>query len=295
MHKPFEERNQTDAARRKLKSLADTSGIDIALVSALANFTWDYDPKFGSEAIGWVDNKTFSKAANQQLHSIAETLGLRLDFELDRDQAVKDLIRVHGDQFPDMVWTNFCVAAVTKNYGRVSEFASHNYLRGLNDSRASVLEWSGKRVGLIEIARNLFLKLFRGGTMERQNLGYLWCDLTLSLNYANPKPMTVTPWIDQLLASIDSLPQSSGLQDLVGCCKGHVGGDKHFKQEVLQALAYSDILRVNGLPVTKTFIAERRDELSSHFYSNEWSFPLRFWSEKGGAVNRAAIPTHKKA
>ncbi|WP_339682413.1 hypothetical protein [Gimesia maris] len=37
--KPFEERNQTDQARRKLKNLAKSSGIDLELITALANFT----------------------------------------------------------------------------------------------------------------------------------------------------------------------------------------------------------------------------------------------------------------
>jgi hypothetical protein len=295
MPKPFEERNQTDTARRKLKSLAETSSIDIELVSALANFTWDYDPEFSSEAIGWVDNKKLSKTAKEQLHWIAESLGMRPDFELERDQAAKDLIRAYGDQSSATVWNNFRAAAVTKNYGRVSEFASHNYLRGINDSRAGLLAWSDKSFCLIEIARNLFLKLFRGGTMERCDLGYLWCDLTLPLEYTDPKLSKVTPWIDPLLASIDSLPPNSSLKDLIACCKGLVGGDKYFKQEVLQALAYADVLRVNGLPVTNMFIAERRDELSPHFFSNEWSFPLRFWSENGGTVNRAMIPTLKQA
>ncbi len=294
MAKSFEERNQTDTARRKLKSLAGTSGIDIELVSALANFTWDYDPEYGNEAIGWVDNKKLPKAAKEQLRWIAESLGMRPDFEVDRDQATKDLIQAYGDQSAVTLWTNFCAAAVTKNYGRVSEFASHNYLRGINESRARLLAWRGKSLRFIEIARNLFLKLFRGGTIERYDLGYLWCDLALPLKYTDPKSLKVTPWIDALLAAIDSLPPNSGLKDLIGCCKGLVDGDKYFKQEVLQALAYADVLRVNGLPVSEMFIAERRNKLSPHFYSNEWSFPLRFWSTNGGTVNRAVIPKLKK-
>jgi len=59
---------------------------------------------------------------------------------------------------------------------------------------------------------------------------------------------------------------------------------------VLQALSYADVLQVEGLPVTEMFIAERRDELAPHFYSNEWTFPLRFWSTNGGNVNRDAVP-----
>lgn len=295
MTKTFDQRNQTDSARRKLKSLAKASGIEVELVSALANFTWDYDPGFGNEAMGWVSTGALTQAAEKQLHWIAESLRLPPDFTLEFDRAADDLIRSHADQSIDGLWVNFCLAAVNKNYGRVSEFASHYYLRGVNRSRIKSLAWKGKRVGLVEIARNLFLKLFRGGTIERDDLGYLWCDLAVPLEYEVQKASTANPWIEPLLASIESLPPKSGLNDLLACCKGLIGGDKFFKQEVLQSLAYADVLRVNRLPVSEMFIADRRDELSPHFYSNEWSFPLRFWSSNGGTVDRMALPVHKPA
>ena len=184
---------------------------------------------------------------------------------------------------------------MSPNNGHVSEFASHHYLRGVNKSRINSLAWNGKRVGMVEIARNLFLKLFRGGTIERNDLAYLWCDLVVPLEYGVASASNAIPWIEPLLASIESLPPNSGLNDLLACCKGLVGGDKFFKQEVLQSLAYADVLRVTGLPVSDMFIADRHDELSPHFYSNEWSFPLRFWSSNGGTVNRKALPVHKTA
>jgi hypothetical protein len=295
MTKPFEERNQTDTARRKLKSLAAASGIDMALVSALANFSWDYDPDLRGEALGWVDNKALSTAACDQLMWIAELLGLRPDFRLEHAQAASELIQAHCNLSSTAVWNNFIDAALTKNYSQVSEFASHNYLRGIDDSKVMVLAWERDSLSLVEIARHLFFKFFRGGAVRRYDLGYLWCDLTIPLDYAHPDPLKGTPWIEALLASIGALPPHSTLKDLVRCCKGLVSGDNWFKQEVLQALSYADVLRVTGLPVTNMFIAERRNELSPHFYSNEWSFPLNFWSTKGGAVNLAALPTLKKA
>ena len=293
MTKSFDQRNQTDSARRKLKSLAKASGIDLELVSALANFTWDYDPGLGNEALGWVSNGKLTAAAEKQLRWIAESLKLPPDFTLEFDRAVNELIQSHADQSIDDIWGNFCLAAVNKNYGRVSEFASHYYLRGLNNSRIKSLAWKGKRVGMVEIARDLFLKLFRGGTMERSDLAYLWCDLVVPLEYRVEEAPTSVSWIEPLLTSIESLPPHSGLSDLLACCKGLVSGDKFFKQEVLQSLAYADVLRINGLPVSEMFIADRRDELSPHFYSNEWSFPLRFWSSNGGTVNRMALPGRK--
>ena len=294
MAKPFEQRNQTDTARRKLKSLAKVSGLDVDFVSTLASFTWDYDPEFGNEPIGWVSYAKLSNTAKEQLRSIAQTVGLDPDFELGRGQATEGLIQAHGVRSKDIVWSNFLAAAVNKNYGRVSEFASHHYLRGVNESNVSSLVWDGSTIGMVEIARNLFLKLFRGGTIERYSLAYLWCDLTIPLGYTDSLPSD-SAWLDLLLSAIEALPANSGLKDLLACCKGLVGGDKFFKQEVLQSLAYADVLRVTGFPVSDMFIAERKSELSSHFYSNEWSFPLRFWSSNGGSVNREAIPVHKTA
>ena len=294
MTKPFEKRNQTDTARRKLRSLAKASSLDVEFVSALANFTWDYDSVFRNEPIGWVNNVTLSNAAKVQLRLIAQIVELDSEFKLGRDQATEDLIQAHAKKSTNCVWSNFYDAAVNKNYGRVSEFASHHYLRGLNESRVNLLHWDTKPIGMVEIARNLFLKLFRGGSVDRYDLAYLWCDLNIPLRYGDTMPPN-SAWLDQLLSAIESLPAKSGLKDILGCCKGLVGGDKFFKQEVLQSLAYADVLRVNGLQVSDMFIAERRNELSPHFYSNEWSYPLRFWSTNGGYVNRKAIPVDKTA
>jgi hypothetical protein len=290
MAKSFEQRNQSPAAQRKLKSLAKSTGVDVDFVTALANFTWDYNPGDGSEPLGWVTNGKPGAAAKEQLNWIAERIGLESDFVLTREQAAKDLIKQHAKQSPQTVWSRFLSAAAGKNYGPVSEFASHYYLRGLNKTNVVSLSWGRQsNVGMVEIARNLFLKFFRGGSIERDDLSYLWCDMTIPIAYSegDSKP---SGWLDQLLTSIEALPAKSGLKDLLGCCKDTVGGDKFFKQEVLQALAYADVLRVAGLPVTTMFLSDHCDELSPHFYSNEWTFPLRFWSTNGGGVNRGAIP-----
>ena len=148
---------------------------------------------------------------------------------------------------------------------------------------------------MIEIARNLFLKLFRGGSIERYDLAYLWCDLVVPIEYCAVMNANKEPWLEQLLTNIESLPPKAGLKNLIACCKGLVGGNKYFKQEVLQSLAYADVIRVSELPVTDMFIAERRDDLSPHFYSNEWTFPLRFWPVNGGSVNREVIYEIKTA
>lgn len=284
MSKPFEQRNQSDTALRKLKSLAKSSGVDLKLVTTLANFTWDYDLD-----IGWVDNRRLPSTVNEQLNSVADSLGIASDIQLTRSNAEKQLLDALGHVSPRLLWSNFLAAGESQNFGHVSEFASFHYLRGLTVSRIKSLDWEDGTLGLLEIARNLFLKFFRGGSIERYNLAYLWSDLTIPIPYIQPRNRTSNEWIRKLLDRIEALPRGSGLNDLLGCCKGLVAGSKWFKQEVLQSLTYADVIRINQLPVASMFIPERRDEECPHFYSNEWSFPLRFWSANGGTVNRAAV------
>jgi hypothetical protein len=72
MDRSFKERNQSATAKRKIKSLAKVSNVPEDIVTALANFTWDYDPMFRNEAIGWVKNNDLGNAAEGQLQRIAE-------------------------------------------------------------------------------------------------------------------------------------------------------------------------------------------------------------------------------
>lgn len=292
MSKPFEQRNQSATASRKLKSLAKESGLDVKLVTTLANFTWDYDPSphFPKEATGWVDNSQLPSSASEPLKWVADSLGIASDIQLTRSAAEQLLLDAFGELSASMLWPNFLAAGTSKNFGHVSEFASFHYLRGATQSRLQSLDWGTGPMGILDIARNLFLKFFRGGSIERYNLAYLWADLCIPVETIQPPAGTSTGWVGKLLERIEALPERSGLKDLLDCCTGLVGGSKGFKQEVLQALTYADVIRVNGLTVKDMFIPERRSELGPHFYSNEWSFPLRFWSVNGGTVNRSAVP-----
>ncbi|MEM9982588.1 MAG: hypothetical protein AAF734_08835, partial [Bacteroidota bacterium] len=69
------------------------------------------------------------------------------------------------------------------------------------------------------------------------------------------------------------------LSDLLNTCKGILKGDKFFKQRALQALSYAGKLKVNDIDVAKIYLPESRDTLARHFYSNEWTYPLRMWHE----------------
>ncbi|MCA8986893.1 MAG: hypothetical protein KDA78_04595 [Planctomycetaceae bacterium] len=292
MHKPFEQRNQSDTARRKLKTLARDSGLEVSFVTALANFTWDYDPSrnFPKESTGWVKNIDLPPEAEDQLRWIADYLGVSAEKQFSQSETERQLLDALTEMSPRILWSRFLSAASSKNYGHVSEFASFHYLRGADQSRLKMLEWEKAPLGIMEITSELFCKFFRGGSIERYRLAYLWTDLTIPIQYHRSKTQASGDWINSLLDRIEALPERSGLKDLLNCCQGLMGGSKWFKQEILQALSYADVIRVNDLNVTKMFIPEHRNENSPHFYSNEWSYPLRFWSSNGGTVNRSAVP-----
>ena len=288
MQRPIELRNQSEVARRKLGSLAKASGLPVEVATSLANFTWDYDPGLSGEATGWVTDDGRGPVAKDQLERLARYLGLPIDFALTREAAGRALLRAQEEADEEALWKTFLAAVTAKSYAWLSPFASYFYLRGLTVENLASLAWETEPVRLVEIARKLFLKLFRGGAIERCNLAYLWCDRVLAIG-TPPASSLGTSWLPGLLDALASLPPKSGLADLIKACKGHVPGDKFFKQEVLQALCYAGVIRVNALPVEAIFLPDRRDQLSPHFYANEWTFPLRFWSSNGGVVKRPAL------
>lgn len=282
----FKQRNKSDSALRKLKTLSKASGLDIKLVTTLANFTWNYDSEYGNDPKGWVRNGILDNNAQQELSWLSEFLKLPENFVLTKEQAEHDLITQYKKIDTCSLWHNFLSSAASKNYSGISEFASYHYLHGLNSVNIQELDWN-KNLTLIGIANKLFLKLFRGGAIERYDLGYLWCDLTVNLKPTITSNLSEN-WVPDLLSTIANIKQKPSLSDLIKACKGIIAGDKYFKQEVLQGLSYAEILEINSASISDIFTPSKRDELSPHHYSNEWTYPMRFWNTNGGNVNRSA-------
>lgn len=286
MSDEFKQRNTSDTALRKLKTLSKISGLDIRLVTILANFTWNYDCEYGNEAKGWVKNDDLDKDAQKALSWLSEFLQLPEDFLLTQEQAQHDLINQYKKIDTRSLWNNFLRSAVSKNYSGISEFSSYHYLHGLNSVNIRELDWN-KNLTILSIANKLFLKLFRGGAIDRYDLGYLWCDLTVNLTPTTTSNVEEN-WVPNLLSIIENLEPKSSLTDLIKACKGIISGDKYFKQEVLQGLSYAGIIEINSESISDTFTPSKRDELSSHYHSNEWTYPMRFWNSQGGKINRNA-------
>ena len=276
--------NSSAKAQRRIAALSATSGYPEDVVRALACVTWDFDAE-----IGWVSSDPSSPGISDALAVVAAHLRIAVDFDLTRIVAVEEVLAALARADMESLWRGFIDGVSAKSYAHLSEFATHHYLRNATALRLQALDWDASRPRLLQIARCLFLKLFRGGAVDRGCLDYVWCDLKFTLEHELPA-RDRTPWLGGLVAAVESA-QPSGLSQLVACGKGLIPGDKHFKQEVLQALAYADVLRMPQHPVLGVFLPEHQQHLSGHFYSNEWTYPLRFWPEQPGIVNRAAIPT----
>ena len=69
------------------------------------------------------------------------------------------------------------------------------------------------------------------------------------------------------------------LSDLLAALAPYCTGNKKFRQEVLQALSYAGLLPVHGHPMREQYLPDCQNQYSTHFMSNEWSYPLRFWND----------------
>jgi hypothetical protein len=204
-------------------------------------------------------------------------LGLTSELNLTKKYLIAQIVAAHANKNPKELKERFLIAGLEKNYAYLSEYATYHYLNNLNAEKLALLDAKDIYTDL-DLVKALFRKLFRGGAIDRYNLLYCYCDLCISLPYQKQQTKTVF-WIASLLQNIDRLNEAATLKDILKSCQGIVKGDKYFKQEILQSLAYSGDLKVKGIEVSNLFIPEFRDELSSHFYANEWTYPLRFWNE----------------
>lgn len=276
--KTFQEINQSETAKRKIKSLAKNSNLDIDFVTLIANYSWDYDT-IGREPIGWVQNEQIdSKQLSKDIPKLYEYLEIEKKSDFNKEFLIEQLLSNYQEKKPEELKENFLISGLNKNYCYLSEYSTYHYLNNLSLDNLKLLDCkeSYDSLDLIDI---IFKKIFRGGAIERYNLFYCYTDLCIKLPYIKTKKSVINDWIDNLITEINNLDESATLKDLIKSCQTITKGDKYFKQEILQSLTYSGNLKVNEIEVSNIFIPEFREVLSSHFYSNEWTYPLRFWNE----------------
>ncbi len=276
--KPFKDINQSDTAKRKLSNIAKNNRLPLAFVTILYNYNWDLDTD-GRESIGWVASDQYTeKDLLEGRARILAFLGKKEAPHLKKEHIVEEFIATYKEVEQQALETKLLIAGETKNNAYLSEYATFHYLTHLSAEKLIPLAPKGAYKPN-DLIKYLFLKVFRGGGIERANLFYCYTDLCIRLPYEQKEIPIKNNWIATLLQKI-SVEKPQTLSDLLNSCKGILRGDKFFKQRVLQALSYAGKLKVNDIDVAKIYLPEFRDTLASHFYSNEWTYPLRMWNER---------------
>ena len=283
--KEFKDINQSTSAKRKIKSLAKNSNLDLKLVTLLANVSWDYDidPMF-SEPLGWVQDKQLKSNLGQTtLKEIANILHIG---SLKSEFLIENILISYNSINKNKLFQNFLVSGKTNNYAYLSEYATYHYLNNLTINNLKLLDFKIE-YSIVDVANMLFRKIFNGGAVNRDNLIYCYCDLWIKLPYLETPEINVSDWTKNVIEQINDLSNKSTLSDLINCTKSEIKGNKNFRQEILQALTYSRILKVKNIETRDLFIPQYRNELSTNFYSNEWTYPLRFWNEIKTTANKS--------
>ena len=271
----IDEINQSQKSKKKIANIAKNSNLEYELAYKIISFYWNYD-EWGREAIGWVDIKNIKTddEYNERYETIYATLGLT-DEAFDKDyvtQKIYDKIKKTDEKALE---NNFFEGSQSKNYCYISEYASYHYLANATIEKLHTLEWAKGELTRENIVDNVFRKIFRGGSVDRYNLEYLYSDLVIDLPYKKSS-INVKDWTQEFVQNIEGKTVTDLIKGLSRYCKG----DKYFYQTILEALSYSGKLKVKGHDVKDRFIPDYRNELSEHYYANEWTYPLRFWTKK---------------
>jgi hypothetical protein len=264
--------NKTEKAKKKITKIARNNALDFEFVYQILSFYWNYDGDEGA----WVKNVETDNEYNKRQENIRIKLNLANE-EISKNNAVETILIELKETNKNELENKFLYGAQYGNYCSVSEYASFHYLNNGNTDKLNTLNWKTEKINNKEIIRNIFYKIFRGGSIERYNLEYLYADLIIKLPYNNVE-INTNNWLKEFEKDIKA--NNLKLSDLIVKLKQYCKGDKHYLQTILEALSYSGIIKVKNYGIENKFIPDYRNELSKHYYSNEWTFPLRFWNER---------------
>lgn len=265
--------NSSAKAKKKIQSIAQCNNLDYDLVYAIFCFHWNYDGLEGD----WVTGLTQNAAYQERYEWIRNKLA-RSNRTYTKAEVVEQLYHKLTTVDKSSLYSNFVFGATQKNYCFVSEYASHAYLNNASPEKLNTLDWNVNVLNFAQIIKQLFLKIFRGGAIERSSLAYLYVDLLVDLPYLN-KTIDSESWVMPFLEKVDDNRAEHKLTDLVKLLKTYCKGDKYFLRTTLEALSYANSLQVENHPVEAIFIPDLRNKLASHFNANEWTYPLRFWNQ----------------
>jgi hypothetical protein len=267
--------NQSEKAKKKIANIAKNNNLEYELVYPIMSFYWNYD-EWAREALGWVDieNIKIDDEYNKKYETIYKILGLT-DETFDKNYVAEKIYNKIKEIDEKTLENNFLEGSQNKNYCYISEYASFYYLTNASVEKLQTLDWSEEKLTRENIIFNIFKKIFRGGSVDRYNLKYLYTDLVVKLPYKKIVNH-INDWTKEFIQNIEA----QTLTDLIKEVKQYCKGDKYFYQTILEALSYCGKLKIKGHEIENKFIPDFRNELSKNFYANEWTYPLRFWSTK---------------
>ena len=265
--------NTSDKAARKLGAIAKAAGLPCEVVEYLFAFHWNMDGHEGT----WVYERDLEKNGDfYRRYNFLFDAFMVHSGALSRADMIAALYQKLEQTDEAALLRDFIAGAAAKDYGRVSQFATYWYLRNATEAKLATLDGPAEDYKPGVLLYNIFLKLFRGGAIERYRLDYVYADLVHAFP-PNAPSGNAGDWLRSFLDELAASPDRTSLSGLRALLKKHLKGDRHFLQTVLEALSYAGYLKVHGHPIADIFIPDHRNKLSPHGNSNEWTYPLRFW------------------
>ncbi|WP_298643470.1 hypothetical protein [uncultured Cardiobacterium sp.] len=262
--------NQSAGAKRTLAGIAKRSRLDAAWVHTLFSLHWNYD-KRGREAMGWV-----TPAPNAALDSAYERLAQGMNLPatgMTAADAARAALHVLENTDPAPLAPRLAAAAARGDMGVVAEVAACFYFQNATAAALTAAR-EEKPLDRRKMLWHQFRKLHSPFYPEAYSF------LVLRLPCREEEGAAD----DRLLAFADEVNRHRerypGLGDLLKAVAPYCPGNRNCRRMVLIALSYAGLLHVPGHPVAGRYLPGHKDELSSHFMSNEWPYPLRFW--RGG-------------
>lgn len=265
--------NTTERAKNAIKKLAKNNDLDYEFVYFLFSFCWNYDKQYFRQikATDLDIDDEYGKRKN----IICDKLNLQFNV-LDKDYVIEKVYNSLSKIDTDKLWSNFLYGSVNGHNGYISEYSSYYYLANATKENLRTLFWKGDNPNEERIIRSIFLKLFNGGMGARNSLEYSYTDLVIKIPYTT-KEFIAKDWTEDFMKDITG--SGLTLTDLMKSLRQYCKGDKYFLQLILEALSYSGILKVPNIDAKNIFLPDYREIKSKHFYSNEWTYPLRLWNE----------------
>lgn len=267
--------NTTEKTRKTIEKLAKRNDLDYEFVYYLFSFCWNYDKQYLRQIKkGDLD---IDDEYIRRKKIVCDTINLK-NSGLEKEYVVEKLYDTLSKTNTDILRSNFLYGSTNGHNGYVSEYASYYYLANATKKNLETLFWDKSNNPNEEsVMRSIFLKLFNGGIGARNSLLYTYTDLSIKIPYAKKK-VTTEDWTADFVKDISK--SNLILTDLLKLLKQYCKGDKLFLQTILEALSYSGAIKVPNIDIKNIFLPDYRDVKSKHFYSNEWTYPLRLWNEK---------------